>query len=167
MHFRRRSTHALRGRLAAGVIALAVVMAVQSDPVLAQAPVCTATQTVFQPTAGNGSKTDAAQPFSFTVPADVASITITAAGAQGGFGSSTVAPGAVVAATVTVAPGSTLCAIAGIRGGDGGSVGGGGGASFVYAISSGTCASNLPALSTGNAAPNLLVAAGGGGGSGC
>lgn len=96
------------------------------------------------------------------------SITIDAAGAEGGFAGGPYAGGrgAEVVAVVDTTPGQTLCIIVGAQGGDtAGSEGGGGGASFVYAISTGTCDSNLPGVSTSGSSV-LLVAAGGGGGVG-
>lgn len=98
---------------------------------------------------------------SFTVPSNW--VIIDALGAQGGTGANGGGKGAEVVTAASITPGQTLCVLPGVQGGNYGSGGaGGGGGSFVYAISSGTCASNLASISTSN----LLVAAGGGGGSG-
>src|SRR5580765_7280888 len=120
-----RDEQSLRKRLGVVAVALATCLSIQSQPALAQAPSCSATQTSFPPNVGNGSTTDGSQPFSFTVPAGVTSVTIDARGAQAGFGSGTLAPqGAQVVSTVTVSPGDVLCVIAGVRGQDAGQVGG-------------------------------------------
>src|SRR5215467_7545732 len=100
-------------RLAAAIVLL---FAVSASPVGAAPLTLTCNtpkvQQNFAPTVGNGSQTDGSQPFSFTVPAGVTSITIDAGGAQAGFGSGIVGPfGAEVAATVPVTPGDTLCVV--------------------------------------------------------
>jgi hypothetical protein len=141
----------------AGAAFLALI-AIPTEPALAQ-QACLGTQVTFQPSVGNGSTTDGAQPFSFSVPAGVTRLAIDATGAQGGFGSGTVgAQGAEVAATFTVVPGQLLCIVAGVRGQDAGLVGGGGGGSFVW-TGSGSCTYAQASLSS------LLLAAAGGGGS--
>lgn len=101
---------------------------------------------------------------SFLVPSNI--VTIDAAGAQGGVGGFGGGLGVEVAATFSMAAGQTLCIGVGVQGGSAqNGAGGGGGGSFVYAISNGTCASNLAQVSTSGPA-NLLIAAAGGGGSG-
>jgi hypothetical protein len=91
---------------------------------------------------------------SFTVPAGVSQITITARGAGGGSGgageSATLSGGngASEIGTFTVTPGETLAVVTGQGGSGGAGGGGGGGGSFVF----------------GNGG-TLLIAAGGGGGS--
>jgi hypothetical protein len=158
----------LKQRSICAAAALAFASGLAALPAYSLSYTCSApnVQTTFAPTAGDGSQTDGSQPFAYTVPAGVSSVTVDAGGAQAGFGSGTAGPfGAEVAATMPVTPGDVLCVIAGVRGQDALSLGGGGGGSFVYRIATGTCASNLPSVSTGSTAPNLLVAAGGGGGS--
>jgi hypothetical protein len=119
-------------------------------------------QQTFTNTSPAGTATGTIQ--SFAVPAS--SVTIDAAGAQGGTGSRGGGLGAEVVGTFSVTPGQTLCVLVGGQGGSASNgAGGGGGGSFVYAIASGTCTSNLAHVGTGSA-PNLLIAAGGGGGSG-
>jgi|GEM_PF-5271268 len=88
----------------------------------------------------------------FTVPAGVQSITIDAAGAQGG--NTNGGKGARMSGTFAVTPGETLGIVVGIQGvvnncGGGGASGGGGGGTFVWRLSS-------------SASP--MIAAGGGGG---
>src|SRR5262245_36648422 len=125
-----RKGHVL-GRCLAGAAFLALI-AIPTEPALGQQS-CIGKQLTFQPSVGNGSTTDGAQPFSFTVPAGVTRLAIDATGAQGGFGSGTVgAQGAEVTATITVVPGQLLCIVAGVRGQDAGLIGGGGGGSFVW-----------------------------------
>jgi hypothetical protein len=98
---------------------------------------------------------------SFTVPAGVSQITITATGAGGGSGGNFFGPdtlsggnGASETGTFTVTPGETLAVVTGQGGsgggtGFGGGGGGGGGGSFVF----------------GNGGTLLIAAGGGGGGS--
>jgi hypothetical protein len=113
----------------------------------------------FTNTSAPGTRTGSIQ--SLIIPGD--SVTIDAAGAQGGFIGGL---GAEVVATVTVTPGSTLCAVLGTQGDAAtGVAGGGGGGTFVYVIDSGTCESNLSHVVL-RALPQLLVVAAGGGGGG-
>lgn len=146
----------------AGGTALAVILAMSSQPVLALSLSCSDLQQSFTTSAAPGTTSGTIQ--SFAVPAN--KVTIDAAGAQGNGGFGAVGGlGAEVVATFPITTGETLCVLVGVQGGvalNGG--GGGGGGSFVYGISSGTCGSNLAAVRTGAASPNLLVVAGGGGG---
>ena len=89
----------------------------------------------------------------FTVPSGVTSVTITAAGGQGGQGGTDVpgGKGAQLNSSFTVTPTESLNVVVGGTGGSDGEVGGGGGGSFVY----------RSATSGGL----LIAAAGGGGGS--
>jgi len=131
---------------------------------VAPAP-CDSTQQSFTTNSAAGTTSGVIQPF--VVPADVSSIRINAAGAQGGYGGARGGGlGAEVAATVAVTPGQTLCVGVGVQGAGGLNAGGGGGGSFVYGITAGTCASNLPTVTAGAASPNLLIASAGGGGGG-
>ena len=149
-----------RAPLAGAIIgALASLLAVPSADALSYA--CGAPNTLqsFTNVAPAGTSTGTIQ--SVVVPGS--QVTIDAAGAQGG---SIGGLGAEVATTVAVTAGQTLCVIVGNQGGlAGNGAGGGGGGSFVYLISSGTCASNLGAVSTGGVPTLLAAAAGGGGGS--
>jgi len=96
---------------------------------------------------------------SFVSPASA--VTIDAAGAQGGRGGGL---GAEVVAAFAVEPGTTICMIIGVQGETDANYGsGGGGATFVYSVASGTCESNLPDVNTASS-PQLMIAAAGGGG---
>lgn len=119
---------------------------------------CANTQQSFTNPSAAGTTTGPIQ--SFAVPAGVTSITIDAAGAQGGAGTVSGGLGAEVTTTASVTPGQTLCVVVGVQGG----LDAGGGGSFVFAIASGTCASAVGSVTAGASPPNLLVAAGGGGG---
>ena len=90
----------------------------------------------------------------WTVPAGVTKITITAKGAQGGgesyWGGIGGGNGAIISGDVTVVPGHVLSILTGGQGATANEVGGGGGGSFVW----------------DNTTSTLLMAAGGGGGAG-
>ncbi len=121
-------------------------------------PVCSGTPVSFQPTVGG--QNDPAQPFTTTVPPGMSLVTIDAGGAQGGFGQGHLgAFGAEVITTVPIAQGQVLCVVAGTRGQDGISAGGGGGASFVFK-------GNNPCTLSQLSLSSLLVVAGGGGAGG-
>lgn len=144
--------------------ALAATLIVSAQPVLALSFSCNSPniQQSFTTSAPPGMTSGAIQ--SFAVPSS--QVTIYAAGAQGGVGDNGGGAGAEVAATFPITAGQTLCVVVGVQGGSfQNGAGGGGGGSFVYAITSGTCASNLAQVRT-DIAPNLLIAAAGGGGSG-
>ena len=117
-------------------------------------------------------------PQSYTVPAGVTRLTVTATGAAGGnyAGQTTYAPGARVTATIAVTPGEVLTIVVGGQGGrnatvnpggynggggGGGNAGGGGGATDLRR--SPTAGTTADYLSSRNA---LLVAGGGGGSDG-
>jgi len=160
-----------RPRLVRALAATAAsLLAMQTTAAWALSQACNApnVQQSFVSSAVAGQQLDVAQPFSFTVPPGVTSLTIDAIGGQGGSATSSLSTGgfgAEVAATVSVTPGNTLCIVAGVRGATV-SIGQGGGGSFVYTIQSGTCQGNMTNVGTGNLGPQLLVAAGGGGGGG-
>ena len=127
------------------LLAVVVILGCCTAPSAAQSvpPTCTATRLIF-------SATGAVQ--HFVVPAGVTSLTIDAAGAQGGGTTQTNlggGKGARLVAAFSVTPGETLNVVVGSAGGVGGFSAGGGGASFVYR--------------TETAAGLLLAAAGGGG----
>lgn len=151
------------------IAAVALLLGLQATPSWALSQTCNAPfiQQSFTNSDPAGTQTGTLQ--SFTVPARVTSVTIDAAGARGGNANISWAgpggQGAEVAATITVSPGQVLCALVGVAGGTA-AFGGGGGGSFVYAIASGTCASNLSSVTAGSTAPHLLVAAAGGGAGG-
>ncbi|MHB1571321.1 MAG: glycine-rich protein, partial [Solirubrobacteraceae bacterium] len=109
----------------------------------------------------------------FTVPAGVTSVQVTAVGARGGdVGAVLGGPGAIATAALPVTPGQTLYVEVGhipIGGGggwnggggsNGGSGEGGGGASDVQTVSRGQ---SCPGLSQTTWASRLIVAGGGGG----
>ncbi len=140
---------------------LAVALGWGAPEALAQSYSCPAPGTLVTLTNPSAPGTTGGSIQAFAVPST--HVTIDALGAQGG---SAGGLGAEVVATVPISAGQTVCVVVGVQGGSAGNgAGGGGGGSFVYAISSGTCASNLASVTTGSS-PNLLVAAGGGGGSG-
>ncbi len=99
-------------------------------------------------------------PATFTVPAGVSAVTITASGAQGGEGNAGVAggEGAVVQGTLAVAAGERLRVVVGGQGGSVNLAGGGGGGSFVSVALAPTFVPDTPGTT-------LLIAAAGGGGS--
>jgi hypothetical protein len=141
--------------------ATALTMAFAGPAVLAQSYTCSSPNILQTLTNSSTAGTASGSVQSIVVPSSP--VTIDALGAQGGAGGSGGGLGAEVAAAVSITPGQTLCVVVGGRGGSASNgAGAGGGGSFVYAIGSGTCASNLAAVT----AANLLVAAGGGGGSG-
>jgi hypothetical protein len=168
----RRNPHMFVNLSPARRLGLATLFAsvVASPPSHALSYTCSAPGTLqnFTDSSSAGSITGTIQ--SYVVPAGVGSVTIDAAGAQGGNATANLngvaGKGAEVAATIPVTAGDTLCMALGIRGANASLAGGAGGGTFVYAISSGTCASNLASVSTGSTAPYLAVAAGGGGGGG-
>ena len=101
----------------------------------------------------NGATPDVGSIHTYTVPAGITAVTITATGGSGGNSSTNSklgGKGASVSARIIVLPGETLNILVGKAGGNGGTRGSGGGGTFV------TRGSFMPA--------NLLVAAGGGGG---
>jgi hypothetical protein len=143
--------------------ALVLALGFPAQAALALSYTCSAPNVLQSFTNTSVAGTDSGSVQSFVVPSNI--LTIDAAGAQGGVGISGGGFGAEVSATFSVVSGQTLCVVVGVEGSTSNGVGGGGGGSFVYAIASGTCASNLALVST-SAAPNLLIAAAGGGGSG-
>ncbi len=145
-------------------LALTLMLALPVGTVLAQSYSCSSPNTLQTFTNNSPAGTTTGTIQSFSIPAGVASVTIDALGAQGGVGFNGGGRGAEVVSTVSITPGQTLCILVGAQGGSApNGAGGGGGGSFVYAISSGTCASNLASVNT-ISAPQLLAAAGGGGG---
>ncbi len=140
------------------IFAIATVLAL-ATPALPQSYTCSSPNTTLAFTNSSPVGTTGGSIQSIAVPSS--QVTIDALGAQGG---SAGGLGAEVVATFAITPGQTLCVLVGAQGGSAvNGAGGGGGGSFVYAISEGTCASNLPSVTTG-VPPNLLVAAAGGGG---
>ena len=108
---------------------------------------------------------------SFTVPAGVTSLTLTATGAAGGSSAAQTASGgqgASVTATVAVPPGEQLAVTVGAPGGGGagGTGGGGSGGAAANGGSGGGGASVVGVASPASGSPSLLVVAGGGGGAG-
>lgn len=112
---------------------------------------------------------------SFTVPADVSSLQVTAVGARGGFQNTTVEPGgfgAVASANLPVAPGQLLYVEVGGNGGSGpgypgaaqgGFNGGGAGGSYAGAGGGASDVRTASSLSPGSLETRLIVAGGGGG----
>jgi hypothetical protein len=114
-------------------------------------------QRTFTTNAAPGTTNDSIQ--SFVSPAR--EVIIDATGAQGGRDGGL---GAEVVAAFAVESGSTICMIIGIQGETDANYGsGGGGATFVYSVASGTCESNLPDVNIAGT-PQLMIAAAGGGG---
>ncbi len=145
---------------AAALGAATWVMLVPAGPALTQA-VCAGMSQTFAPSVAGGAGTDPAQPYSWVAPAGVTSVTIRAAGAQGGNDTHDGflgGKGAEVTAAYPLTPGERLCIVAGVAGRDSGaSLSSGGGGSFVFSSGVATCV--LANASTAN----LLVASGGGG----
>ena len=111
--------------------------------------------------------------YSFTVPAGVTSVTLTATGAAGGRSASGTAgggQGAVVTATVPVPAGEQLSVAVGAPGGTGGTGGTGGGGAGGAAANGGAGGGGASVVSLASSAagssPPLVVAGGGGGGAG-
>ena len=117
---------------------------------------CTGTQVLFSQSAAAGTRTGTLE--EFVVPADVSSMTITAAGAQGGMGERPGGLGAEIQSVFTVAPKDLICMLVGVEGEACVGGGGGGGGTFVWTTTDPSCAVGQATDTT------LLVAAGAGGG---